>query len=104
MKVRFAGPANVDLEEIGDWIAQEDPLRAATFIADLRRASAALSRHPRRYPIASPVAAAGIRKKVYRRYLIFYRVQEQEVQILRIIHGSRDWAALLRVGGKAALG
>lgn len=103
MRVRFAGPANVDLEEIGDWIAQEDPLRAATFIVDLRRASETLSRHPRRYPIASPHAASGIRKKAYRRDLIFYRVQEQEVQILRIIHGSRDSAALLREVAKEAI-
>jgi len=27
-------------------------------------------------------------------YLIFYRVRD-EVQVLRIVHGARDWLALL---------
>jgi plasmid stabilization system protein ParE len=39
---------------------------------------------------------SGVRKKVHRRYLIFFRIEAGEVQILRIVHGSRDWAALVR--------
>jgi toxin ParE1/3/4 len=35
-----------------------------------------------------------IRKRGHGRYLIFYRVLEKEVEILRIVHGARDWAAL----------
>lgn len=95
MKVRFTGPADADLEEIGDWIAQEDPLRATGFIAEIRKAAAALSRYGRRYPVVSQLAEQEIRKRSFRRYLIFYRMRATDVQILRIVHGSRDWAALL---------
>jgi plasmid stabilization system protein ParE len=94
VKVRFTDTANMDLEAIGDWIAQEDPQRAVTFVRELRKAAGALARYPRRYP-----ALAGsrfqVRKKVHREYLIFYRVDEAEVRILRVVHGSRDWAAIL---------
>ncbi len=97
MKVRFTAPARADLEEIGDWIAQENAIRAASFTAEIRKACASLARHPRRYPIASAVSSGEIRKKTYRRYLIFYRILDQEVQVVRVVHGSRDWAAVIDV-------
>ena len=36
MKVEFSKKSEVDLEAIGDWVAQENPERAGTFIAELR--------------------------------------------------------------------
>jgi plasmid stabilization system protein ParE len=93
VKVRFTARADGDFEEIGDWIAQDDPQQAARFVRELRKAAAALSRYPRRYPVV-PGTSGELRKKLYRDYLIFYRVHESEVQILRICHGSRDWAAI----------
>jgi toxin ParE1/3/4 len=94
VKVRFTAPADADFEAIGDWIAQDDPQRAGSFIRELREAAAALGRYPRRYPTL-PGAPAEVRKKSYRQYLILYRVREREVQILRVGHGSRDWTAIL---------
>jgi len=94
VKVRFTAPADVDLEAIGDWIAQDDPQRAASFVRELRKAAAALGRYPRRNPTL-PGGPVELRKKSYRQYLIFYRVLEMEVQILRVGHGARDWAAIL---------
>lgn len=94
MKVRFTAPAEADLEEIGDWIAREDPERAASFIRELRGAAAGLGRDPRRCP-AVPGFNGQIRKKSYRQYLILYRVRGSEVQILRFVQGSRDWMNIL---------
>jgi toxin ParE1/3/4 len=36
-----------------------------------------------------------IRKRVHGDYLIFYRVRGRQVEIVRILHGARDWNALL---------
>jgi len=36
-----------------------------------------------------------IRKRVYERYVILYRVLEKEVEVLRIVHGARDWVSIL---------
>jgi toxin ParE1/3/4 len=36
MKVTFTDRAENDLEVIADWIAQDNPFRAASFVQDLR--------------------------------------------------------------------
>lgn len=94
MKVRITAPAQADLEEIGDRIALDSPAAAERFVGELRQAASALATHPRRFPSVRSIS--GVRKKVHRRYLIFFRVEAGEVQILRIVHGSRDWAVLVR--------
>jgi toxin ParE1/3/4 len=95
VRVRFTSGARADLSVIGDWIAQDDPTRAVTFTAELVRAAKAISTRVRHYPVAASLAEGEIRKKNHRRYLISYRILGREVHILRIVHGSRDWAALL---------
>jgi toxin ParE1/3/4 len=39
--------------------------------------------------------ASGVRKKFYRRYLIFYRVEDNRVIIIHIVNGTRDHESLL---------
>ncbi|MGZ8308155.1 MAG: type II toxin-antitoxin system RelE/ParE family toxin [Allosphingosinicella sp.] len=36
-----------------------------------------------------------VRKRIHDRYVILYRLLDKEVEILRVVHGARDWAALL---------
>ena len=95
MSVKFTRPAEQDLEEIGDWISQDDPIGAAEFIAELRAASKTLATHPRRYPVVAHRGDSEVRKMVHRRYLIFYRVRQGDVEVLRVAHGARDWGALM---------
>jgi len=38
---------------------------------------------------------SGIRRRVYGRYLIFYRIEEDTVQIVHILHGAMDYEAIL---------
>ena len=35
------------------------------------------------------------RKRVHGRYLILYRIRKTEVEVLRVVHSARNWAALL---------
>jgi len=95
VKVRLTGDALADLEEIGDWIAQDNPGRADSFIAELRKVCATLATRARRYPVAFSRPGGEVRKRTSGNYLIFYRIAHGEVQVLRILHGARDWAALL---------
>jgi toxin ParE1/3/4 len=98
MKVILTRKAFADLDDIADWIGRDDWDRAETFVESLRRRCASLSRHPRRYPTVPRPSGVEMRKLAYRGYLIFYLVLEKEVDILRIVHGARDWAALLGEG------
>ena len=89
MRVVFSPKAEDDLEEIGDYIAQDNPGRALTFLDELRARSLAIAENPQAYP-AQPKLAPAIRRAVYRRYLIFYSMQSSELRIERILHGARD--------------
>jgi plasmid stabilization system protein ParE len=92
MKVEISAPAAADLEGIADWIAQDDPRRAESFVAELVERGLSLSENPRRFP---EVGVGAARKLSWRGYVILYSVAEDRVDILRVVHGSRDWAALL---------
>ena len=54
-----------------------------------------LSQRPNRFPTVVRLAGHSLRKLSHRDYLIFYTVEAERVDILRIAHGARDWAALI---------
>lgn len=51
MRVILSAKARSDLQEIGDYIAADNPRRAVTFVLELRRSCLDLSEHPLRYPV-----------------------------------------------------
>jgi toxin ParE1/3/4 len=89
------GQGQADLRQIGDWIAQDNPARAVSFMRELRDACLALSNMPRAYPTVPSRRGAQIRRKPCRSYLIFYRIGRNAVEILHIIQGARDNDRLL---------
>jgi toxin ParE1/3/4 len=95
MTVVFTYRAEADLEAIGDWIAQDNPSRAISFVQDIRRACLSLADTPRISPLVSGFEDRGIRRRTYRGYLIFHRLVGDVIEIMRIIHGARDYEAIL---------
>ena len=95
MIVVFTDPAEEDLEQIGDWIARNNPIRAGTFIRELRQACRTLDELPLGHALVSRYEHTGIRRRVYGNYLIFYWVVGDEIQVLHILHGARDFEAIL---------
>lgn len=95
MKVALTPDALADLKEIGHWIARDNPGRARSFVRELTAASMSLGRQPRRFPFAFPSGEPPVRKRVHQGYLIFYRIETESVQVIRIVQGSRDWATVL---------
>jgi len=95
MRVRLASEARKDLIAIGDHIARDSPLRASTFVRELVRACAEVSSTPLAYPIVRRYESRGIRRRVYGNYQIFYRVNGEQVFVIRVLHGARDYEALL---------
>lgn len=94
MRVDIAEDAERDLEEIADFIAQENPMRAASFVMELRKKAFAIGRAPNAYP-PRPLFGDGIRVSIRRPYLIVFRIRARRVEVLRILHGARDAAAIL---------
>lgn len=84
------------MDEIGRYIARDNPIRAASFIAEIEAKCLALLRAPEAYP-TRPDLAQGVRMAVHRRYLIFYRDLSDigAVRIERVLHGARDLSRLV---------
>lgn len=95
MIVIITDAAEADLEAIGDWIATDNPARAATFVAELRQRCRALGDSPTAYPLLPRYEAAGFRRRVYRDYLIFYRIVSNSIEVLHVLHGARDYEQIL---------
>jgi len=95
MKVVVSQAAEADLETIADWIAQDNPRRALSFVIELRDACMSLGHTPRAFPLVPRHEAHGIRRRVHGNYLIFYRIDPDQVTIIHILHGARDFEPLL---------
>ena len=95
MKVVFTRRAERDLEEIADFIAQDSPGRAVSFVSELRERALRLADAPRAFPLLPRFEASGARRRVHGRYLIFYRIDAEAILILSIMHGAQDYARLL---------
>lgn len=89
MKVFFAPTAK--LEHIG----RENPDRAVSFVDELIDHCYTLADLPRRYPLVPRYEHWGIRRSVYGNYLIFYRVREDAVDIVHVLHGAMDYESML---------
>ena len=95
MKVAFSRRALASLEQIGDYIAQDNPRRAVTFVRELRGRAGSIGKTPLACPLAPSLEDRGIRVRIHGAYLILYRIQADQVAILLIVHGARDYVRLL---------
>jgi toxin ParE1/3/4 len=85
----FSPLSEADLEEIGDYIARDNPRRALTFVQELRERCTKITHHPEAAPLR-PEFGADFRLVPFGRYLIFYTVSAEAVRIERILHGARQ--------------
>lgn len=85
----FSPLAEADLEEVGDYIARDNPRRALTFIRELRERCNQITKHPEAAPLR-PELGVDLRLVTFGRYLVFYTHSENIVRIERVLHGARQ--------------
>lgn len=95
MRVVFTQSAKAGLLDIADFIARDNPRRALSFAQDLRAAAEAIGEFPEAYPVVPRYERLGLRRRPYGNYLIFYRIEVEEVVIDYILHGAQDYDAIL---------
>ena len=95
MRVVFTETAEAELEEIGDYIAKDNPRRAVTFVQELRTTALRLGGMPRAFPLIPRYEQHGIRRRPSGNYLIFYCLEDDRLTVLHVLHGARDYEALL---------
>lgn len=93
MDVVFRDEARGDLIEIGDYIAQDSRERARDFVARMKARCERIGDNPLAAPLR-PKWGENVRGIVFGSYLIAYRIEGDEVLILRVFHGARDISRL----------
>ena len=91
MRLRWTRRAERDLDEIASYIGQDSPAAAARVILELiDRVEASLTKRP---AIGRAGRVLGTRELVMGElpYVVPYRVREQDIEILRVLHTSRRW-------------
>ena len=97
-KVRFSAAAKSDLIEIGDYIAQEDPVAALRLIEKIEEQCLSLEMLPERYAVNRHLSAnLEYRVLVIGNYLAIYRIEATyEVSVIRVFHGARNYHKILK--------
>jgi len=91
LRLRWTRLAERDLDQIGNYIGQDNPAAAARVVLELiDQAQTLLPEHP---AIGRPGRVLGTRELVIGNlpYIVAYRVRGRDVEILRVLHTARAW-------------
>jgi plasmid stabilization system protein ParE len=83
-----------DLDDIADFIAQDNPLRAVTFIKDIRAKFYDIQRDPLIYQLRPEIGEVA-RMATIGNYAILFRIIGDVVRIERVTYGNRDLPGVL---------
>lgn len=90
MKIRWLSLALADLDEVGKYIAEDNPRQAVAVVLRIIDAVELLVDHPE---IGRPGRVGGTRELVVADlpYIIPYRKKGEWLEILRVFHQKRKW-------------
>jgi toxin ParE1/3/4 len=94
MIILWTDPSLDDLRAIRDYIAKDSETYAESFVESILLAVERLNDFPRLGRVVPEADASDIREVLFRSYRILYRVQEDAIHILSVIHGYRDISAM----------
>jgi len=85
----LSADADTDIDDIWDFIAQNDPEQAARFLLKLLDLFVLIASNPL-MGTEKPQIHADMRQFPYGSYSIFYRPDQNGVEIMRVLHSARD--------------
>jgi toxin ParE1/3/4 len=90
MRVRFTTDARSDLDEIFTYLGAESPAAAEAVLVRLYDACRQLGEAPRQYAVALTRRKSEIRRRAVGSYNIYFRIVDDNVEIVRVVHAARD--------------
>lgn len=91
--------ARLDMEQIFNYIAVElcNPTAAIGLINDFEKALENVCTFPEKCPFINNeyVKDKSLRKLVVNNYIAFYRIRDNEIQVVRVLYGMRNYETLL---------
>ena len=88
-KVVYAPGAQMDLVEIGGFIAADSEHQAEIFVARLREKAQQIAQSPRIYRARDDLSPS-IRSAAIGDYVLLFRIIQDGVEVARVVHGARD--------------
>ena len=95
MRPIFSDRAERDLESIGNYIAEDNPRRAVSFLKELRVACEDLVETPLRFAELDGFGHLGWRRRIHGRYAIIYVFDQNKLTILRVLTLAMDMKSVL---------
>jgi addiction module RelE/StbE family toxin len=87
MSIKWTKAALASVDEIAGFIAKDNPIRATSFVIELKAAVNKLQTHP---GMGRAGRVPGTRELVlHKNYIAIYRVRGDDVEILRLHHAAR---------------
>ena len=91
--VRFTALARSDLQEIYDFIARDNCKVATDYVLIIKKRCEILAANPKLG--VKREEYCGLYKFPVDNYLIFYRPSQSGIEVIRVLHGSRDIESIL---------
>ncbi len=90
MRLRWSQSALADLIDLRAYIEKDRPIAASTVARRILQAVSLLEQFPH---MGRPGRVEGTRELVVSRtpYLVPYRVEDETIELLRVLHGARKW-------------
>lgn len=95
--IRYLPPAEKDLNDIFDYISNDNPSAAVSLLEKLDTLISQLAYNPELgvVPKDDRLRNLGYRMLIVDKYLVFYVFKGKAIQIRRVIHGARRYGFLL---------
>ena len=90
MKIEWTNPAVSDLQYIRDYIARDSEFFAHRFTERIIDTISPLPQFPEIGRVVPEAEDKNIRELLFQNYRIIYRVEQERILILAVIHGGRD--------------
>ena len=90
MKILWTEPAIEDLRNLHGYIAKDSKEFASTFVGKIILSVDKLTDFPRLGRMVPEADQEAIRELLYHNYRIVYRVKNDLIEILTVVHGRRD--------------
>lgn len=99
-KIKFTAPANQDILKAIQYIAfsLNNPTAAVSLNILVQAKINSLPDFPEKYPLVNDISLAyqQIRYIPVDNYLIFYKINKNEIQILRFLYAKSNWLNILK--------
>jgi toxin ParE1/3/4 len=93
VRIEVSSLVEGDLDEIADYIAQDNPRWALSFLREIREQILALGRRPLRFRLRTELEEDA-RVALVGRYGILFRIHDDAVRVERVVYVTHDLLAL----------